>query len=220
MRIDKEIKRTHKILENFYCKSKKSKMQQLIKIKEQNGNRAVSARELHKFLGVETQFTKWCERMFEYGFEENEDFILVKNDQNKVSKSNPIDYALTIDTAKEISMLQRTDKGKQARRYFIEMEKVATNQIQAPAIGKRSNSIVDAKKNELVGIIKTFLVHGDITNIANDLKIKASKVQDVFNSRKADKKVIEACFLKAKKNKEELLFGYEEMIDMLKNENK
>lgn len=98
-------------------------MNQLINITENNGNQAVSARELHEFLEVETQFTKWAERMFEYGFEENKDFILVKKDYNKVSKSNPIDYALTLDCAKEISMLQRTDKGKQARQYFIEVEK-------------------------------------------------------------------------------------------------
>lgn len=191
-------------------------MQQLIKITENNGNRAVSARELYNFLEVKTDFTDWIKRMLDYGFDENIDFILLKIGEKKVSKTNPIDYALTIDTAKEISMLQRTDKGKQARRYFIEMEKVATNQIEAPVIGKRNKSIIDAKKNELVGIIKTFLVQGDIVNIAKDLEIKSYKVQDVFKYRKADKKVIEACFKKAKKNKEELLFGYEDMIDMLK----
>jgi anti-repressor protein len=65
-------------------------------------------------------------RMLEYGFEENKDYIiLLKNERNKVSKTNPIDYALTLDTAKEISMLQRTEKGKQARQYFIAVEKEA-----------------------------------------------------------------------------------------------
>lgn len=83
----------------------------------------VSMRELHQFLEVKTQFTDWSKRMFEYGFEESLDYILLKNEYNKLSKSNPLDYALTLDTAKEIAMLQRSDKGKQARQYFIECEK-------------------------------------------------------------------------------------------------
>lgn len=70
--------------------------------------------------------------MFEYGFIENQDYtILIKNDE-KVSKSNPIDYALTLDTAKEIAMLQRSEKGKQARQYFIECERIAKEKISKP----------------------------------------------------------------------------------------
>ena len=101
-------------------------MRDLIQITEQNGNKAVSARELHSFLEVETRFNDWIIRMFEYGFEENKDYIiLLKFENNPISKSNPIDYALTLDTAKEISMLQRTEKGKEARQYFIAVEKQA-----------------------------------------------------------------------------------------------
>lgn len=97
---------------------------QLITITEHNGEQVVSARELHSFLEVKTDFTDWCKRMFEYGFENGVDFILLKNGE-KVSKSNPIDYALSLDCGKEISMLQRTEKGKQARQYFIQCEKAA-----------------------------------------------------------------------------------------------
>lgn len=97
-------------------------MKEIIKIKEEGGEQVVSARELYSFLEVLSDFTTWCKRMFKYGFEKNEDFILLKNGE-KVSKSNPIDYALTLDTAKEISMLQRNEKGKIARKYFIEVEK-------------------------------------------------------------------------------------------------
>lgn len=76
-------------------------MDNLITITEQNGNKAVSARELHTFLEVETRFNDWIVRMFEYGFEENKDYIiLLKFENNPISKSNPIDYALTLDTAK------------------------------------------------------------------------------------------------------------------------
>lgn len=207
-------------------KSKKNSMQELIKIKEQNGNRAVSARELHQFLEVETQFTKWCERMFEYGFQENEDFILVKNDQNKVSKSNPKDYALTIDTAKEISMIQRTDKGKQARQYFIAMEKVATNKMQISdntpkaKIGNIENQINELeKKVELLKTIKTFLIHGDFKLIAKDLNVSETTVRNVISVNNKNPKILKALYDKAlenKANKLSFLFNYQQMIDMLK----
>lgn len=99
-------------------------MEQLIKITTNDkGTKVVSARELYQFLEVGSDFTHWCKRMFDYGFIENQDYaILVKNDE-KVSKTNPIDYAITLDTAKEISMIQRSEKGKLARKYFIECEK-------------------------------------------------------------------------------------------------
>ena len=107
---------------------------ELVKIEvDNNGQQVVSARELHEFLEVITPFRKWIERMLEYGFEENKDFVRV--DKN-VRGSKTKDYALNLDTAKEISMLQRTNKGKQARKYFIRKEKEAKElvQQQQPAI--------------------------------------------------------------------------------------
>lgn len=99
-------------------------MKELIKITEQNGRKAVSARELHKFLEVKDKFTDWIKRMFEYGFTENIDYQSLSDFSEKPNGGRPsINYALTLDTAKEISMLQRSEKGKQARRYFIECEK-------------------------------------------------------------------------------------------------
>lgn len=99
-------------------------MEKLIKITEQNGSQVVSARELHIFLEVETPFRKWIDRMFNYGFEENLDFTRVdKNVRGNEAK----EFALTLDCAKEISMIQRNDKGKQARKYFIEVEKQFKN---------------------------------------------------------------------------------------------
>lgn len=99
-------------------------MKELIKISDQNGKQAVSARELYDFLEVETPFTMWTKRMFEYGFEKDRDFItiLLKSKGGRPST----DYALTMECAKEISMLQRTERGKQARQYFIEVEKQFT----------------------------------------------------------------------------------------------
>lgn len=106
---------------------------QLIKINTTNST--VSARELYIFLEVKTKFTDWCKRMFEYGFVENQDYTLVsqKRETNNVKNhyTFEIDYALTLDCAKEISMLQRNAKGKQARQYFIEAEKAACNKSRA-----------------------------------------------------------------------------------------
>lgn len=127
-------------------------MDNLITITEQNGNQVVSARELHTFLEVKTQFTKWSERMFEYGFEENKDYILVKNDYNDVSKSNPIDYALTLDTAKEISMLQRSDKGKQARKYFIECEKKLNQPLSQIDILIQSAQLIKEQEKRIASV--------------------------------------------------------------------
>ncbi len=103
---------------------------ELIKITERNGNQVVSARELHAFLQVETQFTIWIKRMFDYGFTENLDYqVLIKNDYNPTGGRPETDYAISLDCAKEISMIQRSEKGKQARQYFIECEKIAKNPI-------------------------------------------------------------------------------------------
>lgn len=93
---------------------------ELIKVTENNGNTAVSARELHAFLGIETKFYDWCKRMFDYGFTESVDYskLSIENQQ--------VDYALTLDCAKHLAMIQRTEKGMAARNYFIECEKKIT----------------------------------------------------------------------------------------------
>lgn len=105
-------------------------MNELIPIREENGKRAVSARDLHSFVDAETRFDIWIKRTLEYGFSENVDFqCLIKNVQmpNGGFKSVLDDYALTLDCAKEIFMIQRNEKGKQARQYFIEVEKAYRN---------------------------------------------------------------------------------------------
>lgn len=101
-------------------------MEQLIQISENNGQSVVSARELHSFLEVKERFSNWCKRVFHYGFIENQDYVGCKV-FNTLANQELQDYALTLDTAKEISMLQRSDKGKEARQYFIECEKRLAN---------------------------------------------------------------------------------------------
>lgn len=98
-------------------------MEQLIKISEnEKGTQIVSARDLYKFLEATERFSTWFERQLQYGFVENQDYVGCK-EFNTLANQELIDYALTLDCAKEISMIQRSDKGKEARQYFIACEK-------------------------------------------------------------------------------------------------
>lgn len=98
---------------------------ELIKITvNDNDEQLVSGRELHEFLEVKTEYKKWFSRMAEYDFEENRDFSRVTQKCPTLGGfQNVTDHAIKLDMAKEISMIQRTEKGKQARRYFLQVEK-------------------------------------------------------------------------------------------------
>ncbi|EKD1794935.1 antA/AntB antirepressor family protein [Salmonella enterica] len=92
------------------------------------------ARELHSFLGVGKVFAAWItERIEQYGFVENQDYILLSNSGKQSSRGghNRKDYHLTLDTAKETAMVERNEKGRQIRRYFIECEKQLRQQQQS-----------------------------------------------------------------------------------------
>lgn len=84
----------------------------------------VSGRQLHEALGVKTKYADWFNRMIEYGFTENQDFLLLKNEQQTGRGGhNKVDHVIKLDMAKEIAMIQRTEQGKQVRQYFIQIEK-------------------------------------------------------------------------------------------------
>lgn len=120
-------------------------MNELIKVNYEAGEPTVSARDLHEGLGIETPFKKWIDRMCEYGFEANKDFW------TKMSESNggrpATEYDITVDMAKQICMLQRTEKGKQYRQYFLDLEKAwnTPEQVMARAL-KIANATVDSLK--------------------------------------------------------------------------
>ncbi|SET27374.1 antA/AntB antirepressor family protein [Thorsellia anophelis] len=89
-------------------------------------NLLCDARELHAFLQVGKQFASWImERITDYGFIENQDFILLTKIGKQKGRGghNKKGYHLTLDTAKELAMVERNDKGREIRRYFIECEK-------------------------------------------------------------------------------------------------
>lgn len=99
-------------------------MNELLKVNYGNERITLSARELHEFLGIGTEFAKWMQRMCEYGFSENQDYrVFVKNDDNSKGGRPSTDYEITLDMAKEIAMIQRSDKGKEVRQYFLELER-------------------------------------------------------------------------------------------------
>lgn len=100
-------------------------MNELFNVTTNGDKLTLSARELHKELNVTDRFTRWFERMGEYGFEENIDFTSVKSSTlvNNGATRELQDYQITLDMAKEIAMLQRNEKGKQIRKKLIELEK-------------------------------------------------------------------------------------------------
>jgi anti-repressor protein len=95
----------------------------------------VNVRELHEFLGVKTRFNDWfSNRIKEYGFVEGADYKTLT--KNLVSGGKRNDHYISIDMAKELSMVERNDKGKQARQYFIECERAVKSKLNSslPAI--------------------------------------------------------------------------------------
>ena len=99
-------------------------MNELIKINYESDRPTVLARDLHEFLEVKTAYKDWFPRMFEYGFAEGEDYCSFLSDRSDGLPGKPRqDAQLTIDMAKEICMLQRNERGKQARQYFLQLER-------------------------------------------------------------------------------------------------
>lgn len=101
-------------------------MNELIEINYENADRpTVLGRDLHEVLEVKTKYADWFKRMCEYGFAENLDFVAIsqKRETAQGNETTYNDHQLTIEMAKEICMIQRTDKGKQCRHYFLELEK-------------------------------------------------------------------------------------------------
>ena len=138
-------------------------MKDLIQIHYDNADRpTVSGRELHKALGVETPYTTWVKRMCEYGFSENVDFATCfpnLENENQHGGHNKIDHQLTIPMAKELCMLQRTDKGKQMRQYFIAVEE----QWNSPdAIMARALQLSNAKLKEMQITVSALTVENQI----------------------------------------------------------
>lgn len=129
-------------------------MQELIKISTtENGSQVVSARELHKFLESRRDFPTWIkDRIEKYKFVENQDFEVFHNFGENPSGGRPLkEYALTLDMAKELAMVEGNEKGRQARRYFIECEKKLREVVTKPMttlelIAAQAQAMVEMEK--------------------------------------------------------------------------
>lgn len=101
----------------------------------------VNARELHEFLENGDKFATWIvDRINQFGFLENQDFVTFSENSEKGRPRK--EYALSLDMAKELCMVERNEKGKQARQYFIECERVAKQKLTAqPALPSYSEAL-------------------------------------------------------------------------------
>lgn len=199
-------------------------MNDLIKTHEnENGELEVSGRELHEFLEVGTPYDKWFHRMAEYGFSEGTDFNLDKNvrvqkEGNREVSRNIIDHHMTITMAKELCMLQRTDKGKQARQYFLKLEQAwnTPEMVMARAL-KFADKAIEQKDNviklqeQIIGELKPLADYTDvilknkglvtITQIAKDYGMSGKELNNILHKKRVQYKLGDQWLLYAKYQK-------------------
>lgn len=154
-------------------------MNKLIKVSFENERPTVLGRELHEYLEVKTEYKDWFPRMVEYGFTENTDFNPLNFEQVQIEgsrevKRNLVDHQLTIEMAKEIAMLQRNEKGKQARTYFIQLEKEWNSPEKVMA---RALKMAD----KTIGSLK--LLTSQQSQIINELRPKADYTDSILRNK-------------------------------------
>lgn len=100
-------------------------MNELLRVNYDSDRITLSARELHEFLEIKTKYKDWFPRMVAYGFDENVDYrtMAQKRATAQGNETTYNDHEITLDMAKEIAMIQRSEKGKQVRQYFLELER-------------------------------------------------------------------------------------------------
>ena len=128
----------------------------------------VDARELHAFLEVGRFFANWINgRIAEYDFVENQDFIIIARSGNN-SKRGPkfIDYYLTLSMAKELCMVERNERGRQARLYFIECE-------------RRLKKIESEKKSDLTKVLAPSFISATVYDICRDKELSQNTARDI-----------------------------------------
>lgn len=175
-------------------------MNELLKIEiNDNQEQTVSGRELHMFLGIETPYMKWFERMLQYGFDENKDFWTKMSESTGGRPST--DHIMKLDMAKELCMLARNEKGKQARHYFLEVERewnspekvmaralvIANNRIETLALENTMQKQVIAEFKPIKEYVDTILASEDtlsITQIAADYGMSAKSLNKILNEEK------------------------------------
>lgn len=140
-------------------------LNEIIKVvyEDESGRPTVLGRDLHSVLEIKTPYTQWFDRMKEYGFNENTDYVLVSQKSETNNPKNPYttitNHQLTIEMAKEICMIQRSELGKQYRQYFIELEKQwnSPEAVMARAL-KMADRKIETLKTENISL-KNEVIH-------------------------------------------------------------
>lgn len=134
---------------------------------------SVNAREIHKYLEVKTKFADWIKRAIDkYDFLENQDFSILKIGNGNNAN---IEYIVTLDMAKELSMLENNEKGKETRKYFINFE-------------KQANKVINSQSSQIALLQETLnqiaIADKRITKIESNFRIEnwqQKKLEDVKN---------------------------------------
>lgn len=168
----------------------------------------VSGRDLHMFLGIETPYTKWFARMCEYGFTEGIDYRVAdkKVHNSNGGRQNITEHELTIEMGKQLCMLARNEKGKQAREYFIQVEREwnSPEKVMGRAL-KIANMVINEQKvliaaqEQQISEFKPIRDYVDeilsstsaltITQIAADYDLSARALNNILNDEKIQRKV-------------------------------
>lgn len=182
-------------------------MNELIPINYSGEEPTVSARDLHAGLEITDRFSRWFERMSAYGFAEGNDFTSVKTSTlvNNGAEREITDYQISVDMAKQICMIQRSEKGRQYRQYFLDLEKAwnTPEQVFARALKMADQTIAKLKgsvetltaevnvKNQIIGELKPKADYYDeilknpglvtITQIAKDYGMSGKKMNDILH---------------------------------------
>lgn len=181
-------------------------MSELIPINYNGEEPTVSARDLHAGLEIKSNFTTWFDRMCEYGFTElNYKKCFPNLESGCNGGQNMIDYQISVDMAKQICMIQRSEKGRQYRQYFIDLEKAwnTPEQVFARALKMADQTIAKLKgsvetltaevsvKNQIIGELKPKADYYDeilknpglvtITQIAKDYGMSGKKMNDILH---------------------------------------
>ena len=187
-------------------------MNNLIEIQvNENQEQTISGRELHMFLGVDTKYNDWIQRMLQYGFEDGQDFNLLKKEQVQIEGKREVrreiaDHIMKLDMAKELCMLTRNEKGKQARHYFLEVERdwnspekvmaralvIANKQIDTLKLENPVQRQVIAEFKPIKEYVDTILSSEDtvtITQIAADYGLSAKALNKILNEQGLIRKV-------------------------------
>lgn len=175
-----------------------------------NDEQYVRGRDLHMFLEINTSYSKWFNRMCEYGFVENVDYFTVSKkvlrEDGRVMPQTQFEHDLTIEMAKQLCMLARNEKGREAREYFIAVEKDwnSPEKVMSRAL-KIANNVINEQKvliaaqEQQISEFKPIRDYVDeilsstsaltITQIAADYDITARALNKILEEEKVQRNV-------------------------------